>query len=152
MKNFIGESEAEGDPPDLAFAVPSVVVDLARKGHLADMGTFLDVERLRTDQSPYLVSLGTVGPDGSWPSDDGRLYGAFAKINLKGLIWYPVPELRAAGHVVPKTWAELTALSDKLLAAGRTPWCLGFESGRGRLARHRLDREPPPRGRRKRGL
>jgi ABC-type glycerol-3-phosphate transport system substrate-binding protein len=129
MDNFISEREAEGDPPDLALQQPGVVVDLARKGHLADMGTFLDVERLRTDQSPYLVSLGTIGPDGSWPSDNGRLYGAFADLNLKSRIWYPVPELRAAGYVLPRTWTELTALSDELLAAGRTPWCLGFESG-----------------------
>ena len=129
MNNWISESEAKGNPPDLAFALPSVVVDLARNGYLADMGTFLDVEQLRTDQSPYLVSLGTVNPDGSWPSDDGRLYGAFAKISLKSLIWYPVPELRAAGYVVPRTWTELSALSDQLLASGRTPWCLGFESG-----------------------
>jgi DNA-binding SARP family transcriptional activator/class 3 adenylate cyclase/ABC-type glycerol-3-phosphate transport system substrate-binding protein len=129
MTNFITETEAEGDAPDLAFANPGVVIDLARKGHLADMGTFLDVERLRKDQSPYLVSLGTVGPDGSWPSDIGPLYGALAKISPKSIIWYPVPELRAAGYAVPKTWSELSALGEKLLAAGRTPWCLGFESG-----------------------
>ena len=59
--------------------------DLAREGHLIDLGTYLDLDALRNDQSPYLVSLGTVGDDGSWPASDGATYGAFVSINLKSL-------------------------------------------------------------------
>jgi alpha-glucoside transport system substrate-binding protein len=92
------------------------------------MSTYLDLDALRRDQSPYLVSLGTVGDDGSWPSSDGATYGVFVSINLKSLVWYPKPELRAVGSV-PQTWDELIALSDRLVRDGKTPWCMGWESG-----------------------
>ena len=123
------KSIAARDLPDLAlFPQPGSVATLARAGHLMDLATYLDVEQLRLDQSPYLVSLGTVGPDGSWPSVSGGTYGVVTTVALKGLIWYPVPEFRAAGYDVPKTWAELIALSDRMVADGRTPWCMGFGS------------------------
>jgi alpha-glucoside transport system substrate-binding protein len=91
-----------------------------------DLRRYLDIERLKMDQSPYLVSLGTIGPDGSWPSNEGGTYGAFVNLTIKSLIWYPVPEFRAAGYAVPQTWSELLALGDRLVADGRTPWCTGF--------------------------
>ncbi len=125
------DSIAAGDPPDLAlFPQPGSVATLARDGHLMDLATYLDVERLNQNQSPYLVSLGTVGPDGSWPSAAGGTYGVVTSVALKGLIWYPVPEFRAAGYDVPETWDGLIALSDRLVADRRTPWCMGFGSGR----------------------
>jgi ABC-type glycerol-3-phosphate transport system substrate-binding protein/energy-coupling factor transporter ATP-binding protein EcfA2 len=125
----IAESVAAGDPPDIAlFPQPGSVESYARDELLMDLGAYLDVERLRSDQSPYLVSLGTVGSDGSWPSGEGGTYGAFVDLNVKSLIWYPVAEFRAAGYATPETWAELIALSDRLVADGRTPWCLGFAS------------------------
>ena len=87
-----------GDPPDVAVVPqPGIVRDLAREGHLIDLGTYLDLEALKSDQSPYLVSLGTIGDDGSWPASDGATYGAFVSVNLKSMIWYPVPELASRG-------------------------------------------------------
>ncbi len=50
-------------------------------------------------------------------------------MNLKSLVWYPVPEFAGAGYQVPETWDELLALSDRMVADGRTPWCVGIESG-----------------------
>jgi alpha-glucoside transport system substrate-binding protein len=94
-----------------------------------DLGAYLDVEQLRDDQSPYLVSLGTVGPDGSWPSEEGVLHGAFVKADVKSLIWYPVPELLGGGYAIPETWSQLIDLSDRLVADGHTPWCMGWGSG-----------------------
>ena len=128
LNTAITVAEAEGRPPDITFANPGVVVDLARHGNLIDLGASLDLDRLRSDQSPYLVSLGTIGADGGWPSSHGSLYGAFAAVNVKSLIWYPMPELRAAGYDVPTTWEELLALSNDLRSSGHTPWCLGLES------------------------
>ena len=61
LNTSITVAEAEGRPPDITFANPGVVVDLARHGNLVDLGAFLDLDRLRSDQSPYLVSLGTIG-------------------------------------------------------------------------------------------
>ena len=121
---------AAGDSPDLAlFPQPGSVAAFATEGELVDLGAYVDADRLATDQSPYLVSLGTVGSDGSWPTGDGRLYGAFVDLNVKSLIYYPPPDMRAAGYRVPTTWDDLITLSDTLVAEGRTPWCIGFEDG-----------------------
>jgi serine/threonine protein kinase/ABC-type glycerol-3-phosphate transport system substrate-binding protein len=118
------------NPPDIAYFVqPGGLAKFARQGYLADLGAYLDLDQLRADTSPYLVSLGSVGADGSWPSTDGTTYGAFAHLSLKSLIWYPVPEFQEAGYQIPRTWDELMALSDRLVSDGRIPWCLGFESG-----------------------
>ena len=100
--DYVAESVAEGDPPDIAVAPqPGTILDLAREGHLIDLGTYLDIDALRNDQSPYLVSLGTIGDDGSWPASDGATYGAFVSINLKSLVWYPNPELANEGYSDP---------------------------------------------------
>lgn len=128
IQAWITSELAEGDPPDVAFTSPGSVIDLGRQGHLVDLGAFLDRERLTSDQSPYLVSLGTLGTDGSWPADDGRMYGAFAKLNLKSLVWFPEPEFREAGYRVPRTLGELARLEDRIRRDGRTPWCMGLES------------------------
>jgi DNA-binding SARP family transcriptional activator/class 3 adenylate cyclase len=129
LESWITSEEAEGDAPDLTTAVPAVVTDLGRKGFLIDLGRFIDAEQLKADQSPYLVSLGTIGPDGSWPADRGHLFGAFTKVDAKGLVWYPTPALRAAGYTIPTTLEQLADLSDRLRADGETPWCMGLESG-----------------------
>jgi serine/threonine protein kinase/ABC-type glycerol-3-phosphate transport system substrate-binding protein len=127
---WLRERVAAGDVPDLAlFPQPGSIASLAREGQLVDLGPPLDPDRLAADQSPYLVSLGTIGDDGSWPARDGRLYGAFSDLNVKSLIYYLPPDMRAAGYRVPTTWADLIALSDRLVDDGRTPWCVGFESG-----------------------
>jgi alpha-glucoside transport system substrate-binding protein len=51
------------------------------------------------------------------------------ELNLKGLVWYPVPEFDQAGYVIPETWDELLALTQQMVTDGRTPWCIGLESG-----------------------
>jgi ABC-type glycerol-3-phosphate transport system substrate-binding protein len=129
LETWITAEQAEGDPPDLAWATPGVVTDLGRQGYLVNMERFVDVDVLEEVQSPYLVSLGTVGPDGSWPADRGHLFGVFTKVALKGLVWYPNPEFREAGHTIPSTLEELKELSGRLRATGETPWCMGLESG-----------------------
>jgi DNA-binding SARP family transcriptional activator/ABC-type glycerol-3-phosphate transport system substrate-binding protein len=130
FNDWVAGKVAPNDPPDVAFiSDPGGLVNLARGGYLMDLGAFLDRERLRAETSPYLVSLGTLGADGSWPSADGTTYGAFVKLSLKSLVWYPVPEFQASGYAVPRTWAQLVALSHRMVADGRTPWCMGFESG-----------------------
>ncbi len=128
--DYVATSLEAGDPPDVAVVgQPGYVRDIARGGSLIDLGTYMDVERLREDQSPYLISLGTIGDDGSWPASDGTTYGAFVTLSLKSMIWYPVPELGAEGYAIPQTWDELVELSDRLVRDGRTPWCMGWRSG-----------------------
>ncbi len=131
IQTWISSRDVRSAPPDIAFAIPGVIGDLARDDHLVDLGAYVDLEQLRADQSPYLVSLGTVDADGSWPSEDGGLFGAFVQLSVKSLIWYPVPELDTAGYDIPRTLDELMELGRRLIRDGRTPWCLGFESGPG---------------------
>jgi DNA-binding SARP family transcriptional activator/ABC-type glycerol-3-phosphate transport system substrate-binding protein len=117
------------DPPDVAFIdQPGLAADLADEERLMDLGTYLDVDQMRRDYSPYLLSMGSIGPDGLWPTEDGSLFGATVAVNLKSLIWYPVPEFERAGYTVPHTWGELLSLTDRMRADGRTPWCMGLES------------------------
>jgi DNA-binding SARP family transcriptional activator/ABC-type glycerol-3-phosphate transport system substrate-binding protein len=127
QESWLDEVLAAGDPPDVAeLGQPGAVASLARDGHLMDLGIYLDADRLRAEQSPYLVSLGTLASDGSWPSSGGSLYGVFDELSVKNLIWYPVPEFRSAGYEIPATWDELLSLTDRLVADGRTPWCMGW--------------------------
>ena len=130
VDDYVTQSIAEGDPPDIAVVPqPGTIRDFASEGLLIDLARYRDVEDLKDDQSPYLVSLGTVGDDGSWPASEGSTYGAFVNLNLKSLVWYPEPELRTEGYAPPRTWDELIELSDRLVRDGHTAWCMGWESG-----------------------
>jgi alpha-glucoside transport system substrate-binding protein len=44
------------------------------------------------------------------------------------MVWYPKAAFDKAGYTVPKTFAEMMTLSDKIVAAGSAPWCVGFGS------------------------
>src|SRR3546814_19518431 len=44
------------------------------------------------------------------------------------MVWYPKDDFDAAGYEVPDTWDDLIALSDKIVADGSNPCCIGFES------------------------
>ncbi|HET7309340.1 MAG TPA: extracellular solute-binding protein, partial [Actinomycetota bacterium] len=119
---------ADTEPPDIAtLGQPGSLPDLARDGMLMDLGTYLDVGQLRKDYNPYLLSLGTVGTNGSWPAHDGALYGALAAVNLKSLIWYPARAFERAGYTIPHSWSDLLSLSAQMVADRRTPWCMGLE-------------------------
>jgi alpha-glucoside transport system substrate-binding protein len=59
---------------------------------------------------------------------NGEHYGIPTNINLKSMVWYAKDDFDAAGYQVPQTFDELMALSDQMVADGRTPWCVGFES------------------------
>jgi hypothetical protein len=40
------------------------------------------------------------------------------------MIWYPPKAFAAKGYTVPKTWDELVALADKIVADGSHPFCV----------------------------
>ena len=110
-----------GNPPDIvSFPQPGYLADFARQGHLVPLDSFLDEAYLQQQYTPTFLDLVTV---------DGRVYGAPHLAYLKGLVWYAKDDFDAAGYEVPQTWAELMALSQAIVADGRTPWCIGIESG-----------------------
>ena len=44
-------------------------------------------------------------------------------------MWYSPKAFADKGYKIPTSLEELTALSDKIVADGGIPWCLGIESG-----------------------
>ncbi|MFW6009800.1 MAG: ABC transporter substrate-binding protein [Actinomycetota bacterium] len=110
-----------GNPPDLAlFPQPGLMRDVADVAE--DMRDLSEVVDLDTVEESLIE--GTLG-DGEY---DGRQLGLMYRINLKSLVWYPVPEFEEAGYSVPETWDELVDLSDQMVEDGNVPWCIGIES------------------------
>ncbi len=113
---------AEGGTLDvILLPQPGSVIDHAESGaavSLEDMG--FDIDQMNATFGDYFMSLGAF---------DGKHYGIPTNINLKSMVWYPKDDFDAAGYTVPTTFDELMALSDKIVADGSTPWCVGFESG-----------------------
>ena len=112
-------AEAGGSAlPDIFMAPqPGLIKDLAAKITPVSAAVSATV---KANFDPFLVNLATV---------DGKLLGVPAKADLKSLVWYSPSVFKAKGYTVPTTWAELTALGDKMRADGISPWCIGIESG-----------------------
>ncbi len=109
-----------GDLPDIInFPQPGLMADLARDGHLIDLGTFLSNEYLLQQYDQSWIDQGTV---------DGTLVGIWHNADVKSLVWYPKAAFEAAGYTIPETWDELLALSDQIVTDGGVPWCIGMES------------------------
>jgi len=108
-------------PPDIAaLPGPGQMAELARGGHLKPLDDVMDMGRMKAEYARTWCDLG---------SQNGKVYSVFIKTALKGLVWYDPKTLRAAGYQVPRTWHDLTSLTQKIAATGKTPWCIGLESG-----------------------
>ena len=104
-----------GSPPDMSqIAQPTAVLAYAKEGKLIDVGTFMDKTKLNAE-FPSTIGLTTEGD---------HIWSVPTKADVKSMIWYPVKAFAAAGYAVPKTWDELTALADKIVAAGSKPFCV----------------------------
>ena len=58
-----------------------------------------------------------------------NFYGVFFRVDLKSLVWYSPDNFADYGYEIPETMEQLMALSDKMVADGQTPWCIGLGSG-----------------------
>ena len=104
-----------GKPPDLAMlAQPTPVLAYAADGKVFDVAKFMDAKKL-SDEHPATIGLVTQGEN---------IWGIPYKADVKSTIWYPIKAFEAKGYAVPKTWDELIALSDKIVADGSNPWCV----------------------------
>ena len=125
-QQIVIDTEA-GSPPDIAvFPQPGLARDLAAKGKLFALGDETAAwikDNYAAGQS--WVDLATFkGADGN-----AALYGFFYKVDLKSLVWYSPDNFADAGYDVPTTMEELKALTEKMAADGKTPWCIGLGSG-----------------------
>lgn len=116
-----------GSAPNIAiFPQPGLASDMAKRGFLTDLGDDNAVwlkDNYAAGQS--WVDLGTyAGKDGA-----KHFYGFPFKTDLKSLVWYSPENFQDAGYEVPKTMEDLKALTEKIVADGGTPWCIGLGSG-----------------------
>jgi alpha-glucoside transport system substrate-binding protein len=104
-----------GSPPDIAqLAQPTPVLAYAAEGKVVDLATFMDTSKLQTEY-PATIGLYTTG---------SSIWGVPYKADSKSNVWYPVKAFAAKGYQVPKTWDDLIALSDQIVADGSNPWCI----------------------------
>jgi len=118
---------SSGSAPNVAiFPLPGLAATLAGEGKLAPLGDETETwlrDNYAAGQS--WVDLGSYeGPD-----HVRRLYGFTYKTDLKSLVWYVPDEFADAGYAVPETFEDLQALTEKIVADGGTPWCIGIGSG-----------------------
>ncbi|THD82999.1 carbohydrate ABC transporter substrate-binding protein [Aliigemmobacter aestuarii] len=125
-QQIVIDTEA-GSPPDIAvFPQPGLARDLAAKGHLVDLGA---------DTATWIRDNYAAGQSwvdlATFPGKDGNsgLFGFFYKVDVKSLVWYVPENFEDAGYEVPATMEDLKALTDKIVADGGTPWCIGLGSG-----------------------
>lgn len=110
-----------GNPPDVALLPqPGGMKNYAAQGKLFPLPADI-VASIDANYGPGWKEVGT--------ADDGKVYGVFHRVNLKGLVFYPKVAWDARGYTVPTTWDELKTLEDKMVADGTPPWCIGIESG-----------------------
>ena len=110
-----------GNPPDVALLPqPGGMKNYASQGKLFPLPDDI-VASIDANYGPGWKEVGT--------ADDGKVYGVFHRVNLKGLVFYPKVTWDAKGYTVPTTWDELKTLEDKMVADGTPPWCIGIESG-----------------------
>ena len=107
-----------GNAPDVAFIPqPGLLATLARDGKVVPLEALkADVE---ANNIGGWVELGTV---------DGKFYAPPFGANIKSLVWYSPAAFKDKGYEVPATWDEMMALSDKIVADGGAPWCVGAGS------------------------
>jgi alpha-glucoside transport system substrate-binding protein len=110
-----------GQPPDLAMlAQPTAVLAYGADGKLIDVSAFMG----GTFADDHAATVGLI------TDADGKVWGIPYKADVKSTVWYPIKSFAKHGYTVPTTWAELLALSDKIVADGKgNPWCMGMEAG-----------------------
>jgi DNA-binding SARP family transcriptional activator/ABC-type glycerol-3-phosphate transport system substrate-binding protein len=114
----------EGRPPDIAIVPhPVLIPALARAGELIDVTGYLDSRDVRAATSPALVALGTVGPDGGWPAEEGSVHGLPVRIANKSAVWFSKPAFERGGYEIPVSYDELADLVERIADDGLTPWC-----------------------------
>ena len=113
----IGVRVDGGDAPDIAmFPQPGKIADFAD-----------DLVPLSSDVSATVED----NFDAGWTDRvtiDGDTLAVPTKADLKSLVWYDPAAFTAAGYEVPTTFDAFIALTDKIMADGKVPFCIGLGS------------------------
>jgi alpha-glucoside transport system substrate-binding protein len=120
FETVLPQQVKRGEIPDLAFLPqPGLLASLVRQGAVKPAGPAVAANVGRYYSADWR-RYGTV---------DGTLYAAPIDANVKSLVWYSPKYFAEKGYTVPRTWADMLALSDRIAAGGVKPWCAGIESG-----------------------
>ncbi|MGV8831113.1 MAG: ABC transporter substrate-binding protein [Devosia sp.] len=105
---------------------PGLLADMASKGYLVPLSDDVKarVESGNAAGSSF-VSLGTYKDKAGTP----EFYAVPYKSDLKSLVWYSPDNFADAGYEVPQSYEDLKALTEQMVADGKTPWCIGLGSG-----------------------
>jgi alpha-glucoside transport system substrate-binding protein len=116
----INAQASGGNPPDIAIIPqPGKIADFAELGFILPLPANVTASVEAVWESGYL----------QYGSVDGVQYAVPTKNDLKSLIWYSPPRFAEYGYDIPQTFDEFLALIDTMIADGRTPLCVGIESG-----------------------
>jgi alpha-glucoside transport system substrate-binding protein len=112
---YLTTAVASGTLPDIAgLPGPGEMIQFAKGGALKPLDTVLDMATYKADTTSALVDLG---------SSDGKVYGVFMKLSVKGFIWY---NTKNYDGTVPANWDAVMA-TDK--GSANSLFCVGLESG-----------------------
>ncbi|MEC9462583.1 MAG: ABC transporter substrate-binding protein [Pseudomonadota bacterium] len=125
-QQVVVDLEAGSAPNISIFPQPGLASDMAKRGFLTDLGA----ENASWLKDNYAAGQSWVDL-GTYAGKDGNkaFYGFPFKTDLKSLVWYSPENFEDAGYEVPKTMEELKALTEKIVADGGKPWCIGLGSG-----------------------
>ncbi len=125
-QQILVDAEAGSAPNIAVFPQPGLAAGMAKRGFLTPLkaGTGNWIKKNYAAGQSW-VDLGT------YPDKNGKkqLFGFFFKVDLKSLVWYSPENFEDAGYEIPETMEELKKLSDRIVADGGTPWCIGLGSG-----------------------
>lgn len=109
----------EADPPDIAvFPQPALLEEVVEEGLVLPLPDDV-AAKARATQRQDLIELAEYG---------GETYGLWVRVIPSSLVWFNRPAFERAGYEVPRTWGALEALTARMIADGRVPWCLGLEA------------------------
>ena len=118
---------AAGNAPDLAYVPQPGLVKTLVESHPDKVVKVGPAATANVDKyyKEFWKNVGMV---------DGAYYAIPIGANAKSFVWYSPKAFDEKGYEIPKTWAELMTLTDKIAAdtAGQgatKPWCAGIESG-----------------------
>ncbi|AYD88935.1 carbohydrate ABC transporter substrate-binding protein [Actinomyces sp. 2119] len=118
-----GQEEGQ-ELPDLAIVPqPGLVAELAEAGVLVAL----------PDQVNANIEIGWNRQWAQIGTYDGTAYAAPLMASVKSFIWYSPVAFAESGYEVPRSWADLEALTEQVVEDHPdgvvTPWCLGLADG-----------------------
>jgi len=119
LPTVLATAVAGGHPPDMAdIAQPGTVKQFATEGKLKPITYASGV--ISKNFAPAWKTLGTF---------NGKLYALVFKAANKSLVWYNVPDFKAAGVTPPKTFAQLLKDAQTIKASGVPAYSIGGSDG-----------------------